>query len=165
MIKEDLTLGQFVFNLKKKYKGKAFVKPGYLKLKKNNFFRCVTFSIDEDSLLVMNDYANEIIEKELAQEIFEALYKNQELVGKVQPRARDYLERVIVSEETATDVFGNKGVVTIRYEILEIMKDENDMFQVRLKNLTTQKEVLYHSSFKEEEEFIAKIKELLEYKK
>jgi hypothetical protein len=164
--KNKITLAQFVFNVKKIYRGKPFLKPGYLELGKNcNYYKDVIFSIDEDTQLVVNNFDNnKIIDKDLAIKIFKALYQKQDLVGKVKIYPKDFFGETFLLPQRVTDAFGYNRTEDIKYKIKSITKNDNNLYLINLKNLTENKDVSSIKEFKDEEAIIQEFKRLLKRK-
>jgi len=161
--KNKITLAQFVFNVKKIYRGKPFLKPGYLELGKNcNYYKDVIFSIDEDTQLVVNNFDNnKIIDKDLAIKIFKALYQKQDLVGKVKIYPKDFFGETFLLPQRVTE----KNELLIngeeQFTIKNITKNDNNLYLINLKNLTENKDVSSIKEFKDEEAIIQEFKILL----
>jgi plasmid replication initiation protein len=159
------SLAQFVNRVKKRFRGRRFVKPRYLGFER--YLRTTTFMIDYDTSLVKNYVSGKIVEKEEVEELFSRLYEDQKYLGEVEERAGDYIDRTIEIKQTVTSPLGTLEEVSNKYQIIELVKSDKKIdlmftYQFKVKHKVNGKEGLVPAQPMIEPQLIKSIKKYLD---
>jgi len=155
---KEKTLGQFIYKVKEEYRGKPFVKPSQLSFQQYNFRNDMTFSIDEKTQLVKNDFNGQIIEANLAKELFEDLFKHQVVLGQnLTITYKDYITITLQLPIRVINPLTNKASLEkMDCMIQDIIPNDDGTYKMKIINLQEDysKTIDYPAIYNTEEELI-----------